>query len=183
MSTEGAPAPSTADTPASLRSTCGRGCSSAVPSSCARWISSSETARTLLGRVLGHHARGRYDDAIAEGRRAVALDPVSPSIRAGLGHMLLYARRYDEAVEACTQALELEPDFVPAHFFFALTYHLTLLRRFSLCRGFNRDLVAKSLQALDQVASHLLGREAVVVIGAQVAIVDVVAEHVVGNTE
>ena len=79
----------------------------------------------MLGRVLGHHARGRYDDAIAEGRRPVALDPVSPPIRAGLGHTLLYARRYDEAVEACTQALELEPDFVPAHIFLALTYHLS----------------------------------------------------------
>ena len=62
--------------------------------------------------------RGRYDDAIAEGRRAEALDPVSPMIRAGLGQMFLLlnsARRYDEAVEACKQALELEPDFVPAH--------------------------------------------------------------------
>jgi TolB-like protein/Tfp pilus assembly protein PilF len=89
--------------------------------------------------IMNLMTRGRYDDAIAEGRRAEAVDPVSPMIRAELGQMFMFARRYDDAIEACKQALELEPDFVPAHIFLALTYRLS--GRVSLAIAESRRLV------------------------------------------
>jgi tetratricopeptide (TPR) repeat protein len=69
--------------------------------------------------------RGRFDEAIAEGRLAIALDPFSPYARVGLCNTLLWARQYHQAVEACNQALELERDFVPAHITLAATYYLS----------------------------------------------------------
>ena len=64
----------------------------------------------------------RFDEAIAEGRRSEALDPLSPWNPALLGLTLTEAVRYDEANAALKRALELEPDFIPAHFFLSQLY-------------------------------------------------------------
>ena len=61
-------------------------------------------------------ALGRFDEASAEMRKAVELDPLSPIINTNLGATLLTARRYDEAVELLHKTLELDPNFVPAHY-------------------------------------------------------------------
>jgi len=42
---------------------------------------------------------GQFDRAIAEMKRAVELDPVSPMFHAELGGVYMVARRYDEAIE------------------------------------------------------------------------------------
>ena len=63
---------------------------------------------------------GRHDEAIAEFRRALVMDPVS---RVYLGHfsLILYrARRYDQAMEQCRKALELDPNYANALWFLAL---------------------------------------------------------------
>ena len=64
----------------------------------------------------------RFDEAIAEMRRAEELDPLSPINPATLGTALMQARRYDEAITPIKRALELEPDFVTAHIFLAWLY-------------------------------------------------------------
>jgi len=61
-------------------------------------------------------ALGRFDEAVAEMRKAVELDPLSPIINTNLGATLLTARRYDETIEQLHKTLELEPNFVPAHY-------------------------------------------------------------------
>src|SRR5438046_9864229 len=43
-------------------------------------------------------ALGRFDDAIAEGNRAVELDPLSLVINTDLGSNYCYARRDDESI-------------------------------------------------------------------------------------
>ena len=40
----------------------------------------------------------RFDEAIAELKRAEELDPLSPIIGTNLGDTLVFARRYDEAI-------------------------------------------------------------------------------------
>ena len=60
-------------------------------------------------------AMGRFDESIAEGKRAEELDPLSPIIKADLGVDLLYARRYDEAIAKLRSTLTLEPNFQYAH--------------------------------------------------------------------
>jgi TolB-like protein/Flp pilus assembly protein TadD len=56
-------------------------------------------------------ALGRFDDAIAEGKRAVELDPLSLVINSDLGVDYLYARRYDEAIAQFRKTLELDPQY------------------------------------------------------------------------
>ena len=54
----------------------------------------------------------RYDEAMAESVRVLALDPVSP-IAHNLRAMIFYrSRRYDEAIQAAQKALELDPQFL-----------------------------------------------------------------------
>jgi TolB-like protein/Flp pilus assembly protein TadD/class 3 adenylate cyclase len=58
---------------------------------------------------------GRFDEAIAESRRAVELDPLSPVINSDLGSNLMVARRYDEAIAQLRKTLEIDPTFSLAH--------------------------------------------------------------------
>src|SRR6266542_1644690 len=60
-------------------------------------------------------ALGRFDDAIAEGKRAVELDPLSLVINTDLGSNYSYARRYDEAIAQLRKTLEMDAGFYIAH--------------------------------------------------------------------
>ncbi|HAF04209.1 MAG TPA: hypothetical protein DCG89_10495 [Spartobacteria bacterium] len=60
-------------------------------------------------------ALGRFDEAIAEGKRAVELDPLSLINNADLGDNYYFARRYDDAIEQLRKTLEMDPGFYDAH--------------------------------------------------------------------
>lgn len=53
-------------------------------------------------------ARGRFDDAIAEGIQALEIDPLSLRVSHHLGNTYYLARRYDAAIRQYQQALELD---------------------------------------------------------------------------
>jgi predicted Zn-dependent protease len=78
---------------------------------------------------------GCSDEAIAEGKRAQELDPVSPMVTTVVGAALIRARRYDEAIQQLKNALALEPDFVPAHVQLARAYHLRGLHDLSMAES------------------------------------------------
>lgn len=61
-------------------------------------------------------ALGRFEEAIAEGKRAIELDPLSPIINADLGRNLYNARRYDEAIAQLRKTLEIDPTFYYTHY-------------------------------------------------------------------
>jgi TolB-like protein/Tfp pilus assembly protein PilF len=61
-------------------------------------------------------ALGRFEEAIAEGKRAIELDPLSPIINADLGKNLYNARRYDEAIAQLRKTLEIDPTFYYTHY-------------------------------------------------------------------
>ncbi|MGE5209487.1 MAG: tetratricopeptide repeat protein [Alphaproteobacteria bacterium] len=63
---------------------------------------------------------GRFEEAIAEGMRAVELDPLSPIINADLGVNMYLARRYDDAIAQLQKTLELDPTFFYPHYFLGL---------------------------------------------------------------
>ena len=58
---------------------------------------------------------GRFDESIAEDKRALELDPLSPAVNADLGWDLYFARRYDEAIEQLRKAVDLEPNYWVSH--------------------------------------------------------------------
>jgi TolB-like protein/Flp pilus assembly protein TadD len=60
-------------------------------------------------------ALGRFEDAIAEGKRAVELDPLSLVINTDLGTDYYFARRFDEAIAQLRKTLEMDPGFYYAH--------------------------------------------------------------------
>jgi serine/threonine-protein kinase len=66
----------------------------------------------VYGQLLA--AMGRFDEAIAENKRAVDFVPLSPLSNANLGWVYYYARQYDQAITQCRKALELDPNFFQA---------------------------------------------------------------------
>jgi tetratricopeptide (TPR) repeat protein len=65
---------------------------------------------------------GRVDEGLAEARRAVALDPVSPEIAYIVGFDLYYARRYDEAIAELRRSLDLDSNYWAAQYTLAQVY-------------------------------------------------------------
>src|SRR5437763_3747501 len=61
-------------------------------------------------------ALGRFEEAIAEGKRAIELDPLSTVINVDLGVTFYYAHRYDEADTQMRTSLELDPPSFYAHY-------------------------------------------------------------------
>jgi len=72
---------------------------------------SSADTYDLYGRLCS--ALERYDEAIAMQQRAQELDPLAH--RADLATALLRAGRYDQALEAASRAIALDPDYPRGH--------------------------------------------------------------------
>lgn len=87
-------------------------------------------------------ALGRFDDAIAQGKRAIELDPLSLVINTDLGSDYYYARRYNEAIAQIRKTLEMDPGFYIAHLVLAQVLNVS---------GAHEDAIAefKKAQALD----------------------------------
>ncbi len=66
--------------------------------------------------------RGKFDQSVAEMRKARDVDPLSLIINSDLGYMLFYARQYDQAIQQLHTTLSLDPDFPAAHYFLIKIY-------------------------------------------------------------
>jgi len=58
---------------------------------------------------------GRVEEAMAQSKRALELDPVSTISNWNAGFIFYLARRYDQAIDQERKTLELDPNFLPAH--------------------------------------------------------------------
>jgi TolB-like protein/DNA-binding winged helix-turn-helix (wHTH) protein/Flp pilus assembly protein TadD len=58
---------------------------------------------------------GRYDQAIAEMKKAESLDPLSLIISADLAEVLMLAHFYDESIRQSRKTIEMDPNFAFAH--------------------------------------------------------------------
>jgi DNA-binding winged helix-turn-helix (wHTH) protein/TolB-like protein/Tfp pilus assembly protein PilF len=81
--------------------------------------------------VSAHHwkgvylsLRGRLDEAKAEMRLALELDPLSLIVMSDLGQLHYFAHEYDAAIEYCNKALALDKDFLMAHEYLADIYRV-----------------------------------------------------------
>jgi TolB-like protein/Tfp pilus assembly protein PilF len=70
-------------------------------------------ARTQRARLMS--ARGRVQEAVEEGRRAEAADPLSAEAAQTVGILMFYARDYDGALKQLARALELDPNYARTH--------------------------------------------------------------------
>ncbi|HUS09974.1 MAG TPA: tetratricopeptide repeat protein [Pyrinomonadaceae bacterium] len=78
------------------------------------------TARSWYAVYL--MAGGRFDEALAQIRRAQELDPLSLPINMTIGWILLTARQNDQSVEQLHKTLEMDPNFVLTHHRLGLVY-------------------------------------------------------------
>lgn len=65
---------------------------------------------------------GRYEEAIAEMRKAENLDPLSLVINADLAELLVLAHSYDESIQQSRKTIEMDPNFGLAHNHLAQAY-------------------------------------------------------------
>ena len=65
--------------------------------------------------------QGRFEEAIAEQRTGLELDPLTVALKQNEGELLYYARRYDESIESSRRALEMNPGCPQAHMFIGLS--------------------------------------------------------------
>jgi TolB-like protein/Flp pilus assembly protein TadD len=70
------------------------------------------TAHQFYGYYLT--AMGKSAEAIAERKKAVELDPISPLLNSALGEAYYHARRFDVTIEQNKKALELDPHYAIA---------------------------------------------------------------------
>jgi serine/threonine protein kinase/Tfp pilus assembly protein PilF len=65
---------------------------------------------------------GRHEEAIAEAKRALEIDPLSVNINTAVGVVYYFARQFDRAAEQLKKAIELDPNFYSAHIRLAKVY-------------------------------------------------------------
>jgi TolB-like protein/Tfp pilus assembly protein PilF len=65
-------------------------------------------------------AVGRSEESIAESKRALELDPLSPIMSVHLGWVYYYVRQYESALAQLAQTLELDPNYGLAHWYVGL---------------------------------------------------------------
>ncbi len=65
---------------------------------------------------------GRFEEALAEGLRALALDPLDVGMNFHLGWHYFYTRQYEQAVPQLQKTLSLDPTHSGAHGILGLTY-------------------------------------------------------------
>jgi len=58
---------------------------------------------------------GRHEEAIAEMKKAIAIDPLSAPLQSFLGRTYLWARRYDESLAQLNKCVQLFPGFTLNH--------------------------------------------------------------------
>jgi tetratricopeptide (TPR) repeat protein len=110
------------------------------------------TAYHWLGNVALLNLK-RFDEAIAAGRRAEELDPLSVIISADQSYNLIFARRYDEAIEQAKRALTLDPNFYYTHYILGWAYYQKgmyseAISEYRKSLELNPDPYAKGLLAL-----------------------------------
>lgn len=66
--------------------------------------------------------RGRFDESIAEARRALELDPLSLIVNANLGDAYFFAGRYPESIRQHRLGRNLDPNFAPTHLYLAMAF-------------------------------------------------------------
>jgi TolB-like protein/Tfp pilus assembly protein PilF len=112
------------------------------------------------------------DWAIVETRRALDLDPLSLVVNNALGADLYFAKRYGEAREQLLKTLDLEPGFMPAHFWLGRVY----IRQGKFADALDESVKAAKADIKDQQLAQLLAAETYAVSGRRAEALNIIRE-------
>jgi tetratricopeptide (TPR) repeat protein len=87
---------------------------------------------------------GRFEESIAEHRRALELDPLSLPVNRNLGLAYYLARQYDLAIEQLQKTREMDPTFVLTREYIGLAY---------LEKGMYKEAIANCEEAAAPVSA------------------------------
>lgn len=101
-----------------------------------RWKEAEESFKKSItlnpGYATAHHwyatlleIQGKHEEAKAELRRALEIDPLSYNFLADLGQVYYFNREYQTAEEFCKKSLAINPDFSFAHNYLGYIYMQT----------------------------------------------------------
>jgi eukaryotic-like serine/threonine-protein kinase len=65
---------------------------------------------------------GRFDEGLTENGRAQDIDPLSPTVAGDLGYDYMGAHRYDDSINQCKKAIDLDPNAMWLHAMLAWAY-------------------------------------------------------------
>lgn len=65
---------------------------------------------------------GHLEQALAEAKKALELDPLAPIMSVIVGNSLYSLERYDDAIEYYNRSLGIEPNFIPALLYLGFAY-------------------------------------------------------------
>ncbi|MFZ3214208.1 MAG: tetratricopeptide repeat protein [Terriglobales bacterium] len=115
-------------------------------------------ARFLRHAAVLAKTLGRLDEALAQERRAVELDPLSVAAHHALGGCAYYAGRLEEAAAALKKAIELNPEFPNSHALLGQVYLAQAHPQEALAEIEREPEPAVRLQG-QALAYHALGRK------------------------
>jgi eukaryotic-like serine/threonine-protein kinase len=99
-------------------------------------------------------SQGKWEEAIAQSKRAQELDPLSVETNISLGSKYYWARRYDEAIEQYKKTLELDPKSPAVHDYLADAY----ARKGAYKESITEEQTSLSLSG-DEEGAAALGRD------------------------
>src|SRR5436305_3224266 len=94
---------------------------------------------------------GRNEEALAEMRRALDLDPLSPRFGFSSARLFFFVRQYEAALEQCRKTLELDPGSAFAHEFLGNAYEKKQMQKEAIAEWSK----ALHLSGVDEDASLL----------------------------
>ncbi|HLA37309.1 MAG TPA: tetratricopeptide repeat protein [Candidatus Brocadiales bacterium] len=81
-----------------------------------------DDAKAHFDKGHEHYKQGRYDDSIAEFKKALEHDPKDAASLFGLGNSYFLKQDFAQAIKCYQDVTQLKPDFPKAHYALALAY-------------------------------------------------------------
>jgi TolB-like protein/DNA-binding winged helix-turn-helix (wHTH) protein/Flp pilus assembly protein TadD len=128
------------------------------------WAGADRAFQTAIetnpGYAAAYHWRstllsmlGKHDDAVAEKKKALAMDPLSVAITTDLARMFYFNHEYNRAIDQYRAALDMDPNFSSAHLWLAQAYEQKGMFAEAMSElEIGRSLSADSPYALARVA-------------------------------